>query len=127
VAASGTLSGLLVVMYRSRHLTVGGRNDVMLRGASLAGLVLLAACTSLSEQPLADDKIKDEATAIRLGQEGCLAPWAVALSRKESGWKAVLHNRVWHVWLEGKACESFGSNWDAATGKKIGDCSICVT
>ena len=95
-----------------------------------AGFVLLTACSSGEvfppENALATDAVRDEATAIRIGQEECLAAWALPRARTEPGWQATLHNRIWHVGLVGKACESFSSDLDAATGKRIGECSICV-
>ncbi|MBV8798816.1 MAG: hypothetical protein JOY77_01220 [Alphaproteobacteria bacterium] len=62
-----------------------------------------------------------------MGQEACVAQWALPRARKESGWYAELHNRVWHVAQRYEACEGFGSDLDAASGKQIGGCSICVT
>ena len=96
-----------------------------------AGLISLAACSSdevlNSDRPLDTDMIKDPATAIRLGQEACLATWALTRARTEPDWKASLHNRMWHFWLQGKSCEVVGGDLDAATGKQIGGCSVCVT
>ncbi len=99
------------------------------RWATVFVVVALGACASEppAELPLQTDAIKDADAAIRMGQEACLAAWALPRARKEPGWYAELHNRIWHVAQRYNACESFGSDLEAATGKQIGGCSICVT
>ena len=94
-----------------------------------AVLVAVTACTSAPlppENPLETDAIKDAATAIQTGQEACLAAWALPQARKDPDWHTRFHSRVWRVWFGDERCQGFGSDLDAATGKKIGDCSICV-
>ena len=100
-----------------------------MKRALLIAAIALTACRTfpLPEKPAPTDAIQDAATAIRMGQEACLAAWVLPGARKESDWYARLNNRVWHVALKGKACEGFGSDLDAATGKQIGGCSVCVT
>jgi hypothetical protein len=100
-----------------------------MKRAVFAGAFALAACSNppLLEKALPTDIIKDAATAIRMGQEACLAAPALPGAQKETGWYARLNKRVWHVALRGEACESFGSDLDAATGKQIGTCSFCLT
>jgi len=109
---------------------VRARAQVSAKRLTLIAFVVLTACSSVlppaPEKPLETDAIKDRATAIRMGQDACVAAWALPRARKEPGWYADLHNRVWHVAQRYKACEGFGSDLDAATGKQIGGCSICV-
>lgn len=98
----------------------------------LSGFLALSACSDVDlvnlekSQPLETDTVKDVATAIRIGQQECLAARAIARAQKEHNWQARFHNRVWHVWEQEGFCEGFGSDLDSATGERIGGCSICV-
>jgi hypothetical protein len=62
----------------------------------------LSACNAPSEAPLPTDAVKDQAMAMRLGQEACAGQLKrdhLSAQKKES-WQAELHQGVWHVWQE---------------------------
>jgi hypothetical protein len=90
---------------------------------------LLAGCVASAplEAPLSTDLVKDEATAIRLGQEACVNVQYLERAQKEGGWHAELHKGIWRTWQKTGVCESFGTSISAATGQSDGSCTICVS
>lgn len=66
--------------------------------------------------------VRDAAAAIRIGLDACVSKNVV---QPTTSMHAELRNGSWHVWEQGRACEVFSTDVDAATGT-AGPCSICV-
>jgi hypothetical protein len=95
--------------------------------AFMSVMAALSGCNTPSDAPLTTDAVKDEATAIRIGQKACVASWLLARARQEGGWHAELHQGVWDVWQQARACRLVETKVIAASGQSDGSCSVCVT
>jgi len=90
-------------------------------------VILAASCATATDLPLASGTVRDERTAIQIGQEACLGSPSLERARTETNWHAEFHHGVWHVWQQFEGCSSFETTVIASTGKSDGSCSICVT
>jgi hypothetical protein len=86
--------------------------------------VVLSGCAAQSEVPLQTDAVKDEATAIRLGQEACEEQFKYRPSAHAGEtWHAQLEQGVWHAWRDNGPDAYLKTDIEAATGKTAKKCT----
>jgi len=95
--------------------------------AVFVALPLIASSAALADQPLPTDKVKDAATAIKIGEDAC----GDEKSRHSGKWMATYSNREWTVeWDQEAGVQAPNSeiaHVRADTGMTGSVCEVIVT
>jgi len=90
-------------------------------GSAMLAVLIVSGCT---DTPKTEPAVRDAESAIRIGLDACVSKKVVQPAASDL--HARLRSGSWHVWEQGRDCEVFSTDVDAATGK-AGPCSVCVT